>query len=153
MSVLNRQSEETDTAASEAHSLRMAVVRLQRRLRAARNDIGIGLSAFSALACIYQHGPISAGDLATRERMAPQSLTRILARLEQERFISRAQDKTDLRRARLLITPKGGAFLRRNGLDQEAWLRRAMMEALTESERAMLRIAAQLIDRVAACPD
>ena len=153
MSVLNRQPRDIENVADEAHALRMAVVRLQRRLRAARSDISIGLSAFSALACIYQNGPISAGELAARERVAPQSLTRILARLEQERFISRAQDKTDLRRARLLITPKGGAFLRRNGLDQEAWLRRAMMDALTQSERAMLRIAAQLIDRIAASPE
>jgi DNA-binding MarR family transcriptional regulator len=150
MRVLNRQPWDSENVADEAHALRMAVVRLQRRLRAARSDISIGLSAFSALACIYQHGPISAGELAARERLQPQSLTRILARLEEERFISRAQDKADLRRARLLITPKGGAFLRRNGLDQEAWLRRAMTEALTQSERAMLRIAAQLIDRIAA---
>jgi DNA-binding MarR family transcriptional regulator len=108
------------------------------------------LSAYSALACIFEHGPISAGDLAERERLQPQSLTRILARLEEEKFISRTQDKADLRRVRLLITPRGLQFLHRNALDQEAWLARAIAETLTESERAMLRIAAQLLDRVAA---
>src|ERR1700733_9234285 len=97
-------------------------------------DISVGLSAFSALACIYQYGPLSAGELAARERLQPQSLTRILARLEEETFISRTRDKSDLRRARLLITPKGKAFLHRNGLDQEAWLKRAMTQALSEPE-------------------
>ena len=153
MSVPNHRAQEADTLAQEAHALRMAMVRLQRRMRAARSDIAIGLSAFSALAFIYQYGPISAGDLAARERLQPQSLTRILARLELERFISRARDKSDLRRARLLITPKGKQFLRRNGLAQEAWLTRAMAQGLSESERAMVGIAAQLIDRIAATPD
>src|ERR1700735_4335824 len=96
MSVPIHRAQEADTLAQEAHALRMAMVRLQRRMRAARSDIAIGLSAFSALAFIYQYGPISAGDLAARERLQPQSLTRILARLELERFISRAQDKSDL---------------------------------------------------------
>ena len=149
MSVLIRQPSKIEDLSEKAHTLRMALVRLQRRLRAARGDISIGLSAFSALACIHQYGPLSAGELAARERLQPQSLTRILARLERETFISRRQDKRDLRRARLLITPKGKAYLRANGLDQEAWLSRAMSEALSPSERAMLAIAAQLLDRLA----
>jgi len=128
----------------------MAIVRLQRRLRAARGDISIGLSAFSALACIFQYGPLSAGELASRERLQPQSLTRILARLARDKLINRAQDQSDMRRARLLITQKGKDFLRRNGRDQEAWLARAIASALSEPERAMLRIASQLLDRLAA---
>jgi DNA-binding MarR family transcriptional regulator len=156
MSVLSRQpkgSHKNTDAAEEARAIRLAVTRLQRRMRAARGDMSIGLSAYSALACIFQHGPISAGELADRERLQPQSLTRILARLEEDKFISRTQDKADLRRARLLVTPKGMQFLHRNALDQEAWLKRAIAETLSESERAMLRIAAELIDRIAASPD
>ncbi|HVN30253.1 MAG TPA: hypothetical protein VMT64_17265, partial [Candidatus Binataceae bacterium] len=62
-------------------------------------------------------------------------------------------DKEDLRRVRLLITPKGMQFLHRNAVDQEAWLARAITKSLSDSERAMLRIATQLLDRVAAFPD
>jgi DNA-binding MarR family transcriptional regulator len=153
MSVVNRQPGNPDDVAEDARAIRTGVMRLQRRLRAARGDMGIGLSAYSALACIFECGPISAGELAERERLQPQSLTRILARLEQEKFISRSQDKADLRRARLLITQKGLQFLHRNALDQEAWLRHAIAENLTAAERAMLRIAAQLFDRIAAVPD
>ena len=149
MSVLNQDSKNSEVAAEEARALRASITRLQRRMRLERRDLSIGLSAYSSLACVFQHGPLSAGELAERERLQPQSLTRILARLEQEKFISRTQDKTDLRRARLLITPKGMQFLHRNALDQEAWLRRAIAQSLSESERAMLRIATQLLDRVA----
>ena len=153
MSVLSRQPTNTERVSEDARAIRASVMRLQRRLRAARKDMGIGLSAYSALACIFQHGPISARELAQRERQRPQSLTRILARLEAEKFISRAQDKADLRRASLLITQKGLQFLHRNALDQEAWLSRALAENLTESERGILRIASQLFDRIAAAPD
>ena len=150
MSVLIRQDHDEAAPAAEAHALRMAIVRLQRRLRAARGDISIGLSAFSALACIFQYGPLSAGELASRERLQPQSLTRILARLARDKLINRAQDQRDMRRARLLVTQKGKDFLRRSGRDQEAWLARAIASALSEPERAMLRIASQLLDRLAA---
>jgi DNA-binding MarR family transcriptional regulator len=153
MSVLNQGTDDHTDPAADARALRAGITRLQRRMRAARGDMRIGLSAYSALACIFEHGPISAGELAERERLQPQSLTRILARLEGEKFISRRQDKADLRRARLLITQRGIQFLHRNALDQEAWLTRAMAETLTDSERAMLRIAAQLLDRVAASSD
>jgi DNA-binding MarR family transcriptional regulator len=153
MSVLNQESNDKADLTAEARALRAGITRLQRRMRAARGDMRIGLSAYSSLACIFEHGPISAGELAESERLQPQSLTRILARLEQEKFISRAQDKADLRRARLLITPRGIQFLHRNALDQEAWLGRAIAKTLTSSERAMLQIAAQLLDRVAASSD
>jgi DNA-binding MarR family transcriptional regulator len=153
MSVVNRQPGNPVDVAEDARAIRAGVMRLQRRLRAARSDMGIGLSAYSALACIFEYGPISARELAERERLQPQSLTRILARLEQEKFISRSQDKADLRRARLLITQKGTQFLHRNALDQETWLRRAIAQNLTPAERSMLRIAAQLFDRIAAAPD
>jgi DNA-binding MarR family transcriptional regulator len=153
MSVLKTQPEKIDSAAEEARALRTSVIRLQRRLRAARGDMSIGLSAYSALAAIFQHGPISAGELSRGERSRPQSMTRILARLEQEKFITRSQDKNDMRRARLLITPRGIQFLHRNALDQEAWLKRAIAEKLTEPERAMLHIAAQLLDRLASGPE
>ena len=152
MRVLNQESREPNDRpdfAADARALRGGLTRLQRRMRAARGDMRIGLSAYSSLACIFEYGPISARELAERERLQPQSLTRILARLEQERFISRTQDKADLRRARILITQKGIQFLHRNALDQEAWLARAIGATLGESERAMLMIAAQLLGRIA----
>ena len=150
MSVVNGQETDSDAAANQARLIRTSLLRLQRRMRSARGDIGLGLSAYSALGCIYQHGPISAGELAARERLQPQSLTRILAKLEERRFIHRTQDKEDLRRAKIRINRSGLEFLHRNALHQEAWLSRAIAETLSESERAMLLIAAQLIDRIAA---
>ncbi len=48
-----------------------------------------------------------AGDLAKKMHVAPASLTRVLERLEQRKFITRAIDPTDRRRIVVTITPEG----------------------------------------------
>ena len=59
-------------------------------------------------------------ELAGAERLQPQSLTRILAPLEEQELINRTPDQADLRRSRLEITPLGVEVLRRNARHQEA---------------------------------
>jgi DNA-binding MarR family transcriptional regulator len=149
MSVL---SEGSDRLAEEARLLRTSVARLQRRLRSERGDTSIGLSRYSALGRLFYSGPMSAGQLAAHERLQPQSLTRILAALEADRLITKSTDREDHRRTRIQITTRGIAVLHQNAVPQEAWLARAIAQSLTPTEREMLRLAAQLIDRVSAAP-
>ena len=92
MSVVN-EGGLREREAEQARLLRTAVARLQRRLRFERGTMNFGLSAYSAVACVYQNGPMSAGQLATHERLQPQSLTRILAALEDQKLIARAADR------------------------------------------------------------
>jgi DNA-binding MarR family transcriptional regulator len=141
-----------DRAADEARFLRKSLAGLQRRLRSERSDTGVGLSRYSALGCLIRNGPMSAGQLASHERLQPQSLTRILAALEGEKLIVRSPDREDHRRARIQITQRGIAVLRENVLSEEAWLARAISQALTSTERELLLLAAQLIDRLSAAP-
>ncbi len=136
--------------AEQARLLRTAVARLQRRLRSERSTMNFGLSAYSAVACVYQNGPMSAGQLATHERLQPQSLTRILAALEDQKLIARAADQADLRRSIITVTRLGIEVLRRNARLQDAWLAKAIAQTLTPTEQEFLKIAAQLLDRISA---
>lgn len=147
MSVINEASS-TESGSEQARLLRIAVARLQRRLRSERRTMNLGLSAYSALACVYQNGPLSAGQLAGHERLQPQSLTRILATLEDQKLIARVADQADLRRARITITRHGIEVLRNNARLQEAWLAKAIAQTLTKTEQEFLTIAAQLLDRI-----
>ncbi len=54
---------------------------------------------------------MSLGDLAATERVSPSTLTRIVAALETDGFISRDADPADRRVARVAITPEGHALL------------------------------------------
>src|SRR5690606_41640637 len=63
-------------------SLRMAVGRLARRLRAQRPDSSLSLGQGSALFTLARHGTMTPGALADHEKVQPPSMTRIIAALE-----------------------------------------------------------------------
>lgn len=149
MSVVN-EGGLREREAEQARLLRTAVARLQRRLRFERGTMNFGLSAYSAVACVYQNGPMSAGQLATHERLQPQSLTRILAALEDQKLIARAADQADLRRSIITVTRLGIEVLRRKARLQDAWLAKAIAQSLTPTEQEFLKIATQLLDRISA---
>ena len=91
---------------------------------------------------------MTASELATAERVQPQSLTRVLAALENEALISRSRDDRDRRRQVIELTEHGSAVLTEHVQDSDAWLARALTEQLTPVEREVLRLAADLVDRL-----
>jgi len=137
---------------SEAHNVatmvRRSVTRLARRLRVERMDHGVPLSGLSVLAHLLRSGTLTATALAALEHVQPQSITRILNDLETAGLIVREPDSSDRRQLRLDITSKGRALLMEDARRQDAWLAAVLMAELTEAEQAVLRIAAQLLDRI-----
>lgn len=125
-----------------------AVLRLARRMRGAASSELTG-SALSLLATLYRDGSMSAVDLARRERLQPQSLSRVLSRLDTCGFIERAADAADRRRHVIAITPQGTAALGRAMNLRRRWLADAMAERLSTTERATLLDAAGLMLRMA----
>jgi DNA-binding MarR family transcriptional regulator len=129
-------------------TVRRAVAALGRRLRAERSDSGLSPTKLSVLGHLYRKGSLSAAELATLERVQPQSLTRVVAELEEDGLISRRADANDGRRLLLDITGDGRVMLTRDMQQRDAWLAKAM-EGLSETERELLRLAAQLMERLA----
>jgi hypothetical protein len=69
-----------DVEARLASDLSLAVIRLARQLRFRRPDSPVSLSQLSALSTLAKEGPMTPGALATRERVRPPSMTRVIAR-------------------------------------------------------------------------
>jgi len=141
---------------SEAHNIatmvRRSVTRLARRLRVERMDHGVPLSGLSVLAHLLRSGTLTATALAALEHVQPQSITRILNDLETGGLIVREPDESDRRQLRLDITSKGRALLMEDARRQDAWLAGVLMVELSEAEQGVLRIAAQLLDRISDQP-
>jgi DNA-binding MarR family transcriptional regulator len=129
--------------------VRRGVASLARRLRGERPEHGVSLAKLSVLGRLYRLGPMSAVELASRERIQPQSLTRLIAELEQGGFIKRRDDETDGRRVQIELTPGGKDVLLRDLRQRDAWLALAMSSELSETEQQLLRLAAQLMERLA----
>ncbi len=137
-----------DTAAL-AHDLRLAVTRFNRRLRTQRVDTSVTLTHLSALSTLKRHGPMSAGELAAHERVQPPSMTRVVVALEGMGLVSRTPHATDGRQVVLELTGAARDLLAAEGQARDAWLSGRLQE-LSEQERAVLREAAGIMDKLAA---
>ena len=71
-----------------AQSLRLAVMRLARRLRQ-QSEPDMTPSMLSALSTIERHGPMTLRELAVHERVQPPTVTTVLGRLENAGLIEK----------------------------------------------------------------
>lgn len=127
--------------------LRLVTLRLSRRLR--QQNVGeVSPSQLSALSTVAQRGELTLGELAAIERIAPPSMTRIAARLEDQGWLERRVDASDRRVARVAVSPAGEALLDENRTRRDAFLSKRLQE-FTEEERAVLRRAVPLLERLA----
>ncbi|HWE66175.1 MAG TPA: MarR family transcriptional regulator [Acidimicrobiales bacterium] len=131
-----------------AGHVRRAVTHLARRLRAERSDISVSSGKLSLLSHLVRRGPLTPGELAAAEFVQPQSLTRVLADLEEAGLVERSPHHDDGRRYVVAITANGREVLSRDMEGRDRWLAEAMV-GLTQTERDVLRIAATLMERMA----
>jgi DNA-binding MarR family transcriptional regulator len=136
----------TDTAL--ASTLRLAVMRLARRMRAERADTSLTLSQLAALATLDRHGPLTPGELAAHEKVQPPSMTRLLAVLEGAGLVTRTAHPTDGRQVVMAVSAEGQALLREDRRRRDAWLAQRL-RTLEPDEVAVLGRAAAILDRLA----
>ncbi len=139
-----------DTTHDGAVRLRTTVSHLHRQLRAALPASGISVAKLSVLGQLHHGGALTPTELARREGVRLQSLTRLLAELEAEGWLARAAHDTDGRQSVLSLTRSGLQQLTRHVHRREASLARAIDRALSADEQTQLLQACALIDRVAA---
>jgi DNA-binding MarR family transcriptional regulator len=121
-------------------------MRLARRLRQ-ESEGGASLSMLSALSTIDRQGPLTLGALAAEERVAPPSMTRIVARLEEQGLANRKGDAADRRVARVEITPEGHRYLDQYRTRRDAYLAHRL-KALSADDRALLTRALPILERL-----
>ena len=78
-----------------------------------------------------------------------EGLTRTLFGLERDGLISRETDPVDRRRSVLAITEAGAEVLRRDMYQRDGWLAKTMAEELNPTEQEILRLAGELMERLA----
>jgi DNA-binding MarR family transcriptional regulator len=146
--MLNNVTESASEERTLASRLRLAVVRLNRRLRAQRTNSTVSLTQLAAMSTLFKCGPLTPGELAAKEGVQPPSMTRVIAALEEFGFATRKPHPTDGRQAIVSLTEQGVAFHDAQISAREAWLDRQLAE-LDAQERELLARAAEIIDRMA----
>ncbi|MBQ1354901.1 MAG: MarR family transcriptional regulator [Solobacterium sp.] len=100
------------------------------------------------MAVIYRRSGATQSELAEELGVRPQSLTRALARLEQEGLIVRKKTEDNRRNTRVWITEAGTAMHRRMRAGRQAWADRIFSGFSAEEKEAL---AGYLERIIAAC--
>ena len=131
-----------------AHDLRLAVMRLSRRLRQQRADHGLGLGQLSAIATLDRLGPMTPGTLAQHEQVRPPSMTKTLAALSEAGYVVRSPDPNDGRQVVVTLTNSARKLLREDRRRREEWLATLLL-GLDDEQRGALATALPLLEVLA----
>jgi DNA-binding MarR family transcriptional regulator len=135
-------------AAQCATRLRRAVLVLARRLRPSLQGDGISAAKLSVIGQLYRAGPMTPTELAVREGVKLPSLTRLLAELESDGWLTREAHASDGRRSLLRLTAHGRKRLVAAAQAADAPLAGAIAATISVDDRRVLLQACALLERI-----
>jgi DNA-binding MarR family transcriptional regulator len=128
-----------EPVAADALAARLGLVlaRLIRQLRrVGESDVPPG--AMSVLFTLNRCGAVRLGDLAGREGIAPPTLSRIVAVLEEGGYLVRQVDPRDRRAAQVAVTERGARLVQGIGSARDAELRSRLVRLTPEHLEALV---------------
>ena len=131
--------------------LRLVIARLARLLRQ-QDDSGLGPTITAALSTVNKHGPLTLGELAASERVAPPTITKVVDKMEKAGLVERQAHPVDRRVSLVGITALGAAQLAEFRSRRNAWLS-ARLDELAGDDLALLAEATAVLERIVDQPD
>ena len=117
-----------------------------------QDDGDLGATSTAALATVRKRGPVTLGELAACEQVAPPTMTKVVEKLESRGFVTRRVDPDDRRVARVTVTTAGTRYLERTRARRTAWLA-ARLGELDAEQRAQLTSTIELLEAIIGEPD
>jgi DNA-binding MarR family transcriptional regulator len=108
----------------------------------------LSLPQMTVLGSLYRRGELTVGELAAAERVQPPSMTRTINCLLEGGYVVRRPHETDGRLVLVSLSELGQQTLKADRARRDAWLAQRLTE-LTPAERATLRAAAPILQRLA----
>ncbi len=135
----------------EVSRLRMAVLRVARRLRQHVHS-GVTPSQLAALGTLDHRGPLTLGELASCENITSPSMSRIVTALEDDGYVTRSTDPSDRRLVLLDLTPKANRELQRIRRERSELLAR-LLDKLDDPTRRQLLGSLDALEQLAVLDD
>ncbi|WP_413317072.1 MarR family transcriptional regulator [Agrococcus sp. 1P02AA] len=131
-----------------ADSLRVALVRLGRRMRKERTDESLSMHHLSALGTMQQLEEPTLARIAAAECVKPPSMVKTLQHLEDLGYVERSPHPSDGRMVVLRISDKGEQMIASMREQRNRTLAESLAK-LTPDEREILAKAVPLLERLA----
>ena len=145
---VTRPSTEVDpSVAATADTLRLLVGKLRRKLSEQASPGDFTPSQIAVVSRLLI-APATLSELARAEGMRPQSMSPIIAVLEQADLVTGAPHPTDGRQTVLSVTDSARASIEANRAAKNDWLSRAIASHYTVAERAELTRGIDLLARL-----
>ena len=122
-------------------ALTQSIGRILRRLRTEANPGGLNFSQTATLALLDENGGMTTADLARAQGMKPQSMSTILASLEQEGLVERSAHPTDGRQILFSLTDQGVEARRKRSTAKHEWLLAAVARLGPDEQQTLLAAA------------
>jgi len=129
-------------------SLRIAVARLSRRLRAEKEDHELSDAQTATLGYLAREGSGTIGRLSEYERVKPPSMNRTVNHLEEAGYVERTADAADGRKVVVVLTERGTRLVAETRKRRDAWLHQRLA-GLSPEQRATLAAAAEIMREIA----
>src|SRR6478735_5452498 len=137
------------TDAGLASELRLAVMRMRRRLASERHpDNELSINQMGVLGVLARRGSMSVGELAAAEKVQPPSMTRTVNCLVDSGDVLKRPHDSDGRQIVVEISEQGRARVAADRVRRDAWLARRLDE-LSDDDREVLHRAAALLESLA----
>lgn len=128
--------------------LRLAILRLSRRMRLERAQADISDSQLSVLFVLFKEGAQTLGSLSDHERVTPPSMNRTVNNLVHAGLVTRSSAPDDGRKVLIEATEAGLDIARETKRRREAWFAR-QLDSLSVADRAIADAAAPILRRLA----
>ncbi|MGD0939991.1 MAG: MarR family transcriptional regulator [Terracidiphilus sp.] len=135
-----------------AQTLATEVRAVYRKLKVRYREHGVGndltTSQASVVLLLEKAGAATVSSLARTEGMRPQSMSAIVAPLQESGLISGAPDPSDGRQTLMSLTPRCLKLLQEGRAARQDWLATTISEKLSVQEQKSLRAALELFKRL-----
>ena len=128
--------------------LRLAVMRLARRMRQERANGDVTDSQLSVLFIVSKEGPHTISDLSEIERVTPPSINRTVNQLAEFGLVVRSSSPDDGRVVLVTATETGRTLVQETRRRRAAWLASRVAE-LTPEQQELLHASAPILAELA----
>jgi DNA-binding MarR family transcriptional regulator len=129
-----------------AARLRAVLGPLSRELRQQASE-PLTATQVSVLVTIHRHGPLALGEVASRERLSPPMISKVVDALEQADFVERVRDREDRRVWMVSATEAADRWMEQGRARRDAWIAERL-ELMDDADRHLLARAVPLLERL-----
>jgi DNA-binding MarR family transcriptional regulator len=148
---MRRTLPKTDAAFASnlAAELRTIFGQLKRKVRHHSGASDFTSSQIAVILRLEKDGPATVSSLARAEGMRPQSMSAVIAPLEELGFVAGAADPNDGRKTLMLLTEACKKRIEDGRAARQDWLAQTIQQKLSPQEQTKLSSALHLLARIA----